>query len=354
MLLFFSPVIRYSCAEMKVLFNCIMPFNLAHGGQQIQVERTKEALLANGVEVEPLRWWDDKQTGDLIHYFGRMPFDHIDFAHQKGMKVVMADLLTDTGSRTPAQLRLQKWIKSFIKRFAPAGLISQFQWRSYETADALVALTSWEAHLMTYVFGADPGKTLVVANGVEDVFLQSLAVERGPWLVCTATIAPHKRVLELAEAAVAARTPLWVIGKAYHESDPYAQRFLNLARQHSEFVRYEGAIYDRQKLAGIYRAARGFVLLSAVESQSLSAEEAAGCRCPLLLSDLPWAHSTFGAGAAYVSARGGAAATAAALRHFYDAAPQLPLPRLPVSWLEIGRQLKTIYERTLSGPVREK
>jgi glycosyltransferase involved in cell wall biosynthesis len=336
---------------MKVLFNCIMPFSLAHGGQQIQVERTMEALLANGVEVEPLRWWDDKQTGDLIHYFGRMPFDHIDFAHQKGMKVIMADLLTNTGSRTSGQLRLQKWVKTFIKRFAPASLISQFQWRSYQTADTIIALTPWEAHLMTYMFGADPKKTLVMANGVEDVFLQSPAVERGSWLICTATITERKRVLELAQAAVAARTPLWVIGKAYNEADPYAQRFLDLARQHPDFVRYEGAIHDRQKLAGIYRAARGFVLLSTRESQSLSAEEAAGCRCPLLLSDLPWAHSTFGAGATYVSANADTAATAAALRHFYDAAPQLPLPRLPATWLEIGRQLKAIYEQTLQEKV---
>jgi glycosyltransferase involved in cell wall biosynthesis len=334
---------------MKVLFNCLLPFSLAHGGQQIQVERTMEALLAHGVEVEPLRWWDDKQTGDLIHHFGRMPADHINFAHQKGMKVVMAELLTGPGSRTPGQLRLQKWVKTFIKRLAPASLILSFHWNSYHTADTIIANTPWEAHLMRDQFGADQDKTVVVANGVEDVFLQSPAVERGPWLVCTATITERKRVLELAQAAVAARTPLWIIGKAYNEAEPYPQRFLDLARQHRNFVRYEGAVHDRQKLAGIYRAARGFVLLSTMETRSLSAEEAAACRCPLLLSDLPWAHSVFGAGATYISAQANTGATAAALRRFYDAAPQLPAPSLPVSWLEIGRQLKTIYERTLAG-----
>jgi glycosyltransferase involved in cell wall biosynthesis len=339
---------------MKVLFDCPLPFSLAHGGQQIQVERTKEALLANGVEVEPLRWWDDKQTGDLIHYFGRMPSNLIEFAHQKGVKVVMAELLTGPGSRTPGQLRLQKWTKNFIKRFAPAGLILAFQWDSYQTADAIIANTPWEANLMRDQFGADPDKIVVVANGVEDVFLQSPAVERGPRLVCTGTITERKRVLELAQAAVAVKAPLWVIGKAYNEADPYARRFLDLARQHPDFIRYEGAIADRQKLAGIYREARGFVLLSTMETRSLSAEEASACRCPLLLSELPWAHSVFGADASYVSVRASTSATAAALRRFYDAAPHLPLPRLPVTWLEIGRQLKTIYERTLSGPVRQK
>jgi len=51
-------------------------------------------------------------------------------------------------------------------------------------------------------------------------------------------------VLELAEAAVHARTPLWVIGKPYSESDAYAQRFFALAKAHPGILRYEGPIPD--------------------------------------------------------------------------------------------------------------
>ncbi len=60
---------------------------------------------------------------------------------------------------------------------------------------------------MVDVFGALPEKTHVVPNGVEDVFLNSQPAQRGPWLVCTATITERKRVLELAQAAVRAETP---------------------------------------------------------------------------------------------------------------------------------------------------
>ena len=340
---------RYSSGEMKVLFNCTLPFNLAHGGQQIQVEHTMAALQANGVEVEPLRWWDARQTGDLIHYFGRMSCEHIRFAHQKGMRVVMAELLTGPGSRTKGQLRIQRMVKTLVKRFAPGGLILSFNWESYQLADTIVANTVWEGHLMEYLLDADPQKIVVVPNGIEEVFLKTPVVERGPWLVCTATIAGRKRVLELARAAVAAMTPLWVIGKPYTEQDSYARQFLALARQNPTIIRYEGGIQDRQKLAEIYRAARGFVLLSTMETLSLSADEAAASGCPLLLSDLPWARFTFREGASYVSINADTSATAAALRRFYDAAPQLPLPRLPSTWFEIGRQLKTIYELTLAG-----
>src|SRR6185369_10461274 len=115
-----------------------------------------------------------------------------------------------------------------------------------------------------------------------------------------------------------ARIPVWIIGRAYSESDPYARRFFDLAKQNPEIIRYEGAIADRQRLAGIYREARGFVLLSAMESLSLSALEAAACGCPLLLSDLPWARSTFGKDASYCPIAS-TETTAEALEGFYEA-----------------------------------
>ncbi len=235
---------------------------MAHGGHQIQIEQTQTALQSIGLEVEPTRWWDDKQTGDIIHYFGRMPYAQIELAHQKGIKVVMAELLTAHGSRSPFQLWLQRILNRTLACVTPWHFVAAFNWQSYRLADACVALTCWEARLMTCLFGAPPERVHVVPNGVEEVFLQAPPVQRSPWLVCTATITKRKRVLELAETAVLARTPVWIIGKAYAESDPYAQRFYALARQHPKYIRYEGPIQDRTKLAQVYREARGFVLLS--------------------------------------------------------------------------------------------
>lgn len=187
---------------MKVLLNCPIAFALAHGGAQIQIEQTAVALKHNGVDVDFLKWWDGTQKADLIHHWGRMPADHIRLAQQKGIRVVMGELLTATGSRTPAQLRLQKFISQAIQRFAPRGFIGSYQWESYRLADAFVALTPWEKHLMEYLFDAAPEKVFVVGNGVEDVFLNAPSTSRGPWLICTATITERKRVLELAQAAV--------------------------------------------------------------------------------------------------------------------------------------------------------
>jgi glycosyltransferase involved in cell wall biosynthesis len=234
-----------------------------------------------------------------------------------------------------------------MTRALPHSFTAAFAWDTYRLADACLALTPLEAELMKELFGAPAERVHVVPNGVEDVFLESKPAQRGKWLICTATITERKRVVELAEGAVRAQTPLWVIGKPYSANDPYAKRIDELVQRHSSILRYEGPVSDRMKLAQIYREARGFVLLSVMESLSLSALEAAACECPLLLSDLPWARASFGEHACYCPI-GSTGATAEVLRKFYDAAPGLKPPPRPMGWLDVAQQLKNIYSSLLA------
>ena len=332
---------------MKVLFDHHTPFALAHGGFQQQLAQTKAALEQIGIQTDYVRWWDAAQRGDLIHFFGRPAAGYIAFAHGRNCRVVVAELLTATGSRSRSQLAAQKVLTAIFRKVLPDMFASRLAWDAYRLADACVANTDWEAYLMNYLFGAPKERVHVVPNGVEEIFLSSAPAARGTWLVCTATITERKRVLELAEAAVVAGTPLWVIGKPYLDSDHYAQKFFALAKQQPQTLRYEGAIQDRARLARIYREARGFVLLSEMETRSLSAEETAACGCPLLLSDLPWAHSAFGDTARYCPVTKSTETTARVLREIYAAAPALTPPPKPASWDEVARQLKSVYERIL-------
>jgi glycosyltransferase involved in cell wall biosynthesis len=333
---------------MKVLIDHPQPFQLSHGGFQVQIEQTYAALRQVGISAEYLQWWDDKQPADIIHYFGRPSIQYVRLAQGKGIRIVLAELLTGLGSRSPRVLPFQKAAIGLARATLPGIATGRFAWDVYREVDASIAGTPWEAHLMSYMFGAPKERVHVVVNGVEEVFRQSAAITRGPWLVCTATITARKRVLELAEAALAAGTPLWVIGKPYADSDPYAQRFFTLARQNPKIVRYEGPVSERAQLARIYREARGFVLLSTMESLSLSSGEAAACECPLLLSDLPWARTAYRELASYCPIAS-VSQTAARLKQFYDAAPQLKIPPKPPSWVEIGQQFKGIYEGIMRG-----
>jgi glycosyltransferase involved in cell wall biosynthesis len=329
---------------MKVLIDHPQPFLLSHGGFQVQIEQTYAALRQVGISAEYLRWWDDRQPAEIIHYFGRPPIPYVRLAQAKGIRIVLAELLTGLGSRSPRVLPAIGLARATL----PGIATGRFAWDVYREVDASIAGTPWEAHLMSYMFGAPKAKVHVVVNGVEEVFRQSAPTARGPWLVCTATITARKRVLELAEAALAAGTPIWVIGKAYADSDPYAQRFFALARQNPKIVRYEGPVSERAQLARIYREARGFVLLSTMESLSLSSGEAAACECPMLLSALPWARTAYREHASYCPITS-VSQTAACLKQFYKAAPQLKIPPKPPSWAEIGGQFKRIYEGILSG-----
>jgi glycosyltransferase involved in cell wall biosynthesis len=334
---------------VKILINCTLPFALAHGGQAIQIQKTIAGLQAIGVDAEPLRWWDEHQAGDIIHYFGLMSQDQIQFARQKRIKVILANLLTAQGSQTPLQRGVRRVFRWGVEHLAPRAIANSFGWENYRLADANIALTTWEKQLMEYKFGAAPEKIFVVPNGVEPEFFAAQPEERGEWLVCTATITERKRVHELAQAAVAAQTPTWIIGKAYAENDAYAQRFFTLARANPKYIRYEGGISDRAALAKIYRAARGFVLLSTMESLSLSALEAAACECPLLLGDLPWAHSSFTNGVQFCPITENLTTTAAVLKKFYANAPTLACPPKPATWTQVAQQLKTCYEKVLAG-----
>src|SRR4051794_22758991 len=105
---------------MKILFDHLAPFLLMHGGFQIQIEQTRSALERVGVEVEYLRWWDAAQSGDILHYFGRPLPGYVQFAQQKGMPVVMTQLLTGLGSRTTWRRRAQKAAIHASQKFLPA------------------------------------------------------------------------------------------------------------------------------------------------------------------------------------------------------------------------------------------
>ena len=329
---------------MKILFDHPYPFQLTHGGFQIQIEQTKAALESLGVSVDYLRWWDDRQEGDLIHYFGRPTSLYLWLAHEKRRRVVISELLGGLGARSASKRAVQQMIIRLARKILPGDFTSRMAWDAFRLADACVALTPWEARLMKETFSAPDDRVHVVPNGVEPVFFEAAPAQRGPWLICTATIFSQKRILEVAEAALVAQTPIWFVGKPYAEHDPYVQRFLETARKNPAILRYEGPIGDRKKMAQAYREARGFVLLSKWESLSLSALEAAACGCPLLLGDLPWAHSVFGDAVSYCRINVTTQQTAQALRQFYDQAPTLRPPPKPASWQNVGRQLQGIYE----------
>jgi hypothetical protein len=159
-----------------------------------------------------------------------MPAYVLRMAQQKGMKVVLTDLLGGQVARSATRVSLQRLVMRAMVKTLPESLTEGFNWKSYCVADACVALRLWEAHLLSCLFRTSRQQIHVIPNGVENIFLQSQPVPRGRWLVCTAAIVGYKRLLETARAAIKAQTPFLVIGKPYEKADPYFLRFVELAK----------------------------------------------------------------------------------------------------------------------------
>jgi len=333
---------------MKILIDHQLPFALAHGGLQIQIEQTKAALEKIGTAVEYLRFWDSEQQGDVLHVFGRFSKAYIELAHRKGRAVVMSDLLSETGSRSQRALLAQKGLIYAARMLLPGSFLSRMGWDAFKAADAVIALTAWEARLMVDLFDADRSKIHVLPNGVEDCFFfESPPEVREDWLLCTGTITPRKRIVELAKAAVAGKVKVRIVGKPYSERDPYYQEFLRIWGTNREFIDFSGPIRDRTELARAYSRARGFVLFSLFESLSLSALEAAAAGCRLLLTDLPWARTTFGEHAVYCSPRATVAEGGRILKNFSEDIAAQPTPQKPLRWVQVADRLMMIYEAAL-------
>ena len=305
---------------MKVLFYNSPPFFLAHGGMQTLTEGLMREVAALGVEVEPQRWWDEKQKGDIIHHVGRAPITEVRLAHQKGMKVVMTDILSQVSSRGRGQLFVQKTVMDFARMVVPNGFLVRLGWEVYQEVDALVYAVEHDRDTAEYLFHADRARTHVIWPALESEQIAALGQpeEAGDYLVCLATIYPVKNNVLLARAAKLAGTPIVFLGKPFAEDDPYFEEFKKLAD--GKLVRYAGFAAGEAKNQWL-RGARGFVLLSQFESGSNAVNEAAAAGLPLLLSDLPWANRVYprSPNITFVSPRS-VDRVAPALRAFYEQA----------------------------------
>ncbi len=330
---------------MKVLFSHNIPFHLAHGGVQTQIEAIMSGLKELGVEVEPEHWWDSTQTGDIIHFFGRPPFASVvRLAKDKGMKTVMFENLDRTASRSSSKLFLQRWFIRLAKA-SLRGMVTRFAWDVYQELDAMIFVTDLERQTARYLFDAVEEREYVIGHGLTQEALSALSepAAESDYLVYVATIAERKNTVLLAEAAHRAGVPVMFLGKPYAETDPYYRQFLKLVDQ--KLVRYPGYVTEEEKWR-ILREARGFVLWSQFESGCIAVYEAAASGLPMLLPDLPWASREYGKvdGVELVSPEQPDLAVKK-LSDFYSRSHRRSVPLFQIgTWKEVARRYLEVYQ----------
>lgn len=332
---------------LKVLFYSANPFFLAHGGTQTLLEALMREIAGHGVTVEPARWWDDGQTGDILHFMNRPTGTLVRCARQKGFKTVMTENIDQTASRSAFELWFRRAVFGMDKVLG-GRMGRRLGLEVYQMLDAAVYAVELERQVAQYLYAASAAKCHVVPHGIDAGALADLSkpAPEGDYLVSIATIIPRKNTVLLAKAARLAHTPVVFLGKPFSEDDSYYREFLSLVD--GQWVRYPGFVSSEEKHR-LLREARGFALLSQFESGCIAVHEAAAAGLPLFLPSLPWASQVYGrVERAYIARLGGPEAVAPALRSFYGQAHRLKAQTFPVlSWSEVARKYVSIYEGIL-------
>ncbi len=335
---------------IKVLFSNNLPFFLAHGGIQTLTEALMRELKALGVEVEPERWWDENQTGDILQFMCRPPAFNVRAARQKGFKTIMTETLDQTASRTSTQLFAQRCLTRLAQKFLPGSLTNRLNWEVYHDLDAMVYLVELEWKTAQYLFGANPRRGHVIALGLDAEALQQLARPQAEqdYLISIATIHPRKNTLLLAQAARMSGTPIVFLGKPYAPDEPYFLEFKKLVD--GRIVQYPGFVSIEEKHQYL-RGARGFALLSQFESGCIALHEAAAAGLPLFLPQLPWAANVYhNARDSHFVRLGSVKHTAAALGDFRAQAHRQAGTTFPIlSWRQAAQKYLALYEKLLGA-----
>jgi glycosyltransferase involved in cell wall biosynthesis len=178
-------------------------------------------------------------------------------------------------------------------------------------------------------------------HGLPDVY--ALSVGSG---------APHKHVDDvvagwaLARELSATRVSLVLIGGFAPDQ---LIRHRAAAGRYAEDVIHLGVINDRSVLRWIYAHALVMVLMSSLESFSLTPLEAGSVGCRLVLSDIPVHREIVGDKALFISPGDVSSLAEALAFQSFNGAPDIAAWTWPVSWDDHARQMSQLFASTVAG-----
>ncbi|MBS1959509.1 MAG: glycosyltransferase [Bdellovibrionales bacterium] len=250
---------------MKVVFNVYPTAFDCPGGGEIQLLKTKEALLAGGTKIRLYDQWNpDLNWPQIVHHFsvygGSSVFCNY-IKYQKKLPLVISPIL---------------WVRGDTSRY-PMDEIRHL----LNLSDLLFPNSEIEADALSEVFGVDRKKFHVTYNGVDSIFMQNkqpsgdlfrkkFGVE-GQFLLNVANIETRKNQIALARVAAKLKTPVYCFGNI--RSEDYFKQVLEGGKGYFKHLGYLD--HKDELLRSAYQACDAFVLPSLLETPGLAALEAA-------------------------------------------------------------------------------
>jgi glycosyltransferase involved in cell wall biosynthesis len=269
-----------------------IPFGLIHGGAEVQAERTLQKLNAQGNHAFWLDFTDTellKQT-DVFHFFGASA----EFGYWIHSAVPFRPVLVSPIFSEPSVLRRFAWKYEGLL----PGTTSRTVHRLLHEATLLLPNSHAEARQLRALFGVDESRMRIIPNGVDTDFVGTDPVAFRqrylqdwpadvPFVLCVGRIERRKNQLLLAQACLAARAHLVLIGQLAPNTDlDYQQTFLDLVAAHGDHLKYLGEL-PREQLPDAYTAAAVHALVSTWETPGLASLEAGLNGCNLVVGEDP-------------------------------------------------------------------
>ncbi len=325
-----------------------MDAGLYYGGGEIQAERTREALLRLGVDVEQFAP-TQRSLGDVVHFFGNFDYynDIAIHARRLGIPYLVSPIFVSP--RTEGRLKFRAVRQRTLGQFPKASR------ELLKGAQALITLTEHEETSLAAYFGDGLPPIARIPNGVEERFAKGNAQAfrdrfgiHEPFAIHLGTIDRSKNQRGSIRACKGVM-PLVVIGR---ESDPeYAQRARDAADSSVHFL---GTFpHGDPTIADALHAATVFILPSYRELFPLSALEATVAGCQLVLSNRWNGEEIWGDDAVFVDPDRHSDVRQAVKDGLSRDRPgpertQRYLDRY--SWDAVAAQIQDLYQRVLTKP----
>lgn len=272
---------------MKVLFLTYPQIGLNRGGMQIQIEKTAEELIKNGVKVTLYDPWKNQiPEVDLCHVFsldGSLVY-HVQRAAMLGKPVVISSILNsfmDSLLQTVLKVRLSSHIPGMYSDYKRAQLMLL-------KADRVIVLNQEEKNVLLKAFKLSQQNCVIVPNGINKTFafanpkLFENKYGIKDFILNVGSIEQRKNQLNLIKAVTKLQYKLVIIGQATTSNQNYFEECRAMAGDNVIFI---GPLaYEDPLLASAFAAAKLFVLPSYSEVMPLTLYEAAIAGCKLITS----------------------------------------------------------------------
>jgi glycosyltransferase involved in cell wall biosynthesis len=322
----------------------LQPHCFAFGGFEVQMIAAMESARAVGADIAPLDFWRREPDFDVLHCWGlELQHSHtVKWAHAAGKKTVLSALVNYPG-----------W-KSWLRYFASFAMgPARLRRAMLAMIDGVTVVNQAQARFLVETVKLPAEKVTVVPNLVEEVFFNACnhadrdVREIRNYVICVGSICRRKNQLALIGACRKLGVPLLLVGSVLTGEEDYGRSVAEAMAAVKSFYWIRSLSPGSVELASAYQGASVFALPSHVETQPISALEAAAARRPLVLAERPYAKQEFYERAVLADPRS-IDAIAGAIRRALDQ-PDAHCP--PVAVIEqcrrekVGMAYMSVYQR---------